>query len=491
MASTEKIVPLLPDTLPEDFSEWDGNAPSAPAPTTADEWDAVIGPGEPPTSKPRTRTDYLNDILTSFDDKSRVRQSNSQPPNRVRQENPSTEWEKEAPAAPSPANGSEWEASPAHTEARKTGEPSAEPKVALSPALDKPIDEWPTVSEPVFSKPQKLNMKAAEEAPSQASSIPEAGKTTTEPQVAAKAKEPSAATAPQKYSAAELSKASAREADNTLFQAFSTRDHDIEEERKTGNNKRLVVVAAGAAAVLIPLGLIFAFGHHGTKAAVSQPMTPAAATTDTSTDASASETPLNQAVSQDKPSAATKAQTATDSEPTQKETPEDSSSAVSERQTQMMNDQLTAPRMISGDMKKQAQVAENAPPPEALGAGAAEGLGGNAAMGKFIGGNAQPIVQSAKPVAISSGVATGMLIQRTPPIYPTIAKTARVSGTVELEATISKTGTIKDLRVVSGPTMLRQAAADAVRTWRYKPYKLNNEPTEVETTVNVVFTLGN
>jgi len=43
---------------------------------------------------------------------------------------------------------------------------------------------------------------------------------------------------------------------------------------------------------------------------------------------------------------------------------------------------------------------------------------------------------------------------------------------------------------VSGPVMLRQAALDAVRNWRYKPYKLNNQPVEVETTVNVVFALS-
>ena len=99
-------------------------------------------------------------------------------------------------------------------------------------------------------------------------------------------------------------------------------------------------------------------------------------------------------------------------------------------------------------------------------------------------------VAPSKPVAISSGVATGMLIQRTPPDYPPIAKTAHVAGTVELHATIATNGTIKDLHVVSGPAMLRQAAVDAVRTWRYKPYKLNNEPTEVDTTINVIFTLG-
>jgi protein TonB len=83
-----------------------------------------------------------------------------------------------------------------------------------------------------------------------------------------------------------------------------------------------------------------------------------------------------------------------------------------------------------------------------------------------------------------------MLIQKTIPVYPPIAKAARVSGTVVLQAIISKQGTIENLRVISGPAMLQQAAQDAVRQWRYRPYLLNNAPVEVETTVNVVFTLG-
>ncbi|HEX4581961.1 MAG TPA: energy transducer TonB, partial [Acidobacteriaceae bacterium] len=76
------------------------------------------------------------------------------------------------------------------------------------------------------------------------------------------------------------------------------------------------------------------------------------------------------------------------------------------------------------------------------------------------------------------------------PAYPPIARAARISGTVVLQATISKTGTIENLRVISGPPMLTQSALEAVKTWRYKPYQLNGEPVEVETTVNVVFNLG-
>ena len=85
----------------------------------------------------------------------------------------------------------------------------------------------------------------------------------------------------------------------------------------------------------------------------------------------------------------------------------------------------------------------------------------------------------------------GNLLAKTVPQYPAIAKAARIQGTVVLQATIAKDGTIQNLRVINGPPMLQQAAIDAVRSWRYKPYLLNREPVEVETTINIVFNLGN
>jgi protein TonB len=160
-------------------------------------------------------------------------------------------------------------------------------------------------------------------------------------------------------------------------------------------------------------------------------------------------------------------------------------------QPDMMAAQLNTPSRISNNIKSPAT--DTAPPPASF--GGMDGLSGssNAGVGTVFGGQSGgPKVKIATPrfVTISSGVAQGMLIQRTTPVYPSIAKTARVAGTVVLEATISKNGLVEGLRVVSGPEMLRQAAVDAVRSWRYKPYKLNNEPVEVETTVNVVFSLG-
>ena len=158
-------------------------------------------------------------------------------------------------------------------------------------------------------------------------------------------------------------------------------------------------------------------------------------------------------------------------------------------QSQMMHDQLTAPNLIPQNVKRTGL--PEAPPTSDLNAAGVEGSNG-AAMGGVFNGHARPMVTTApvKPVNISAGVAVGLLIKKTDPAYPPIAKTARVAGTVVISATITKTGTLANLKAVSGPAMLRQAALDAVRTWRYKPYQLNNEPVEVETTVNVVFTLG-
>jgi protein TonB len=149
----------------------------------------------------------------------------------------------------------------------------------------------------------------------------------------------------------------------------------------------------------------------------------------------------------------------------------------------MMNAQLSAPSRISGDMKKPAPVEE---PPAGFSASAIES--GDAIPGQvFAGQNKVKVVPSVS--AISAGVAEGMLLHKTAPVYPEFAKAAHVSGTVLLGASITKTGTIAGLHVISGPAILRAPAADAVKTWHYRPYMLNNQPVEVQTTIKVVFTL--
>jgi TonB family protein len=90
----------------------------------------------------------------------------------------------------------------------------------------------------------------------------------------------------------------------------------------------------------------------------------------------------------------------------------------------------------------------------------------------------------------SAGVTQGHLLSKTSPSYPPAARSAGVSGTVVLQAVIGLDGHIEELRVISGPLILQQAAIDAVRAWVYKPFLVNSEPVEINTTINVVFALG-
>lgn len=94
------------------------------------------------------------------------------------------------------------------------------------------------------------------------------------------------------------------------------------------------------------------------------------------------------------------------------------------------------------------------------------------------------------PVRVSGMVVEGLLIHKTLPVYPPIALASGIQGVVVLQANISRSGTIENLRAISGPLMLQQAAINAVQQWRYRPYLLSGEPVEVETTVNVIFKLN-
>lgn len=136
-------------------------------------------------------------------------------------------------------------------------------------------------------------------------------------------------------------------------------------------------------------------------------------------------------------------------------------------------------------------VTDSVPPPADLGLGRTEG-GGDSDVLHSIGRVPPPIIKPAPqgPIRISSGVAAGQLLAPIQPVYPAIAKAAGIHGTVTVEAVIAKDGTIQNLHVVSGPPLLQQAALDAIAKAHYRPFKLNDEAVEVQTTINVIFTLG-
>jgi len=90
---------------------------------------------------------------------------------------------------------------------------------------------------------------------------------------------------------------------------------------------------------------------------------------------------------------------------------------------------------------------------------------------------------------ISQGVSQGLILKRVQPVYPEQARQMRVEGKVELQANISKSGSITGVKQLSGDPLLGRAATDAVRQWKYKPYFLNGEPIEIQTQITVIFKL--
>lgn len=93
------------------------------------------------------------------------------------------------------------------------------------------------------------------------------------------------------------------------------------------------------------------------------------------------------------------------------------------------------------------------------------------------------------PIQVPSSVMAKRIVSQVQPKYPEAAKKAKIQGAVVLNVEIGKDGTVENLKVVSGPKELRQSALDAVRRWTYKPFLLNGNPVEVETTISVVYTL--
>jgi TonB family protein len=94
------------------------------------------------------------------------------------------------------------------------------------------------------------------------------------------------------------------------------------------------------------------------------------------------------------------------------------------------------------------------------------------------------------PLRVGGNVQAARIIRRVTPVYPEDARMAHVSGTVRLHAIIGKSGKIEQLEVMSGPSMLQQAALDAVRQWLYQPTLINGDPVAVDTTIDVIFALN-
>ena len=161
---------------------------------------------------------------------------------------------------------------------------------------------------------------------------------------------------------------------------------------------------------------------------------------------------------------------------------------------------LMAPKTIPRDI---AMIKEDELPPPSAAVGVVGGVAGGMAGGP-IGGVLSGIIGSVPTAApppppppkaamtrirVGGNVQAANLIRQVKPIYPALAKQARIQGTVELSAIIGKDGKVQDLKLVRGHPLLVPAALQAVRDWEYRPTLLNGEPVEVATTIDVNFTL--
>jgi protein TonB len=158
---------------------------------------------------------------------------------------------------------------------------------------------------------------------------------------------------------------------------------------------------------------------------------------------------------------------------------------------------LVTPKAIPKDLKI---IKEEAEPPD-MGGGMIGGVPGGVAggsaggvLGGVIGGAGSapppPPKMTPKRVTVGGNVQAARLVNRVQPLYPPLARQTRISGTVKLHAIIGKNGAVEQLQVVSGHPLLVQSALDAVRQWRYQPTLLNGEPVEVDTEIDVIFSLA-
>ena len=162
----------------------------------------------------------------------------------------------------------------------------------------------------------------------------------------------------------------------------------------------------------------------------------------------------------------------------------------------MESGKLVAPKVIPKEVKIIKEDAEPDPGMMGMTGGVPGGVAGGS-MGGTIGGVIGGVGTAPPPpkpnvtrITKGGNVQAASLINKVTPQYPPLARQTRISGTVRLHAIIAKDGSVQELSVISGHPLLVQAALDAVRQWRYRPTLLNGEPVEVDTTVDVIFSLN-
>jgi protein TonB len=144
-----------------------------------------------------------------------------------------------------------------------------------------------------------------------------------------------------------------------------------------------------------------------------------------------------------------------------------------------------APLMVKPDtVAPKAKSTKAAPPPVQIAAVNGPGL----PLSNLTGSSPALPTLAPSSLRVSQGVSQGLILRKVPPVYPPMALQLHKQGAVELLVTVTKQGTISNVKVVSGDALLVKAAVDAVRQWKYRPYLLNGEPVDIQTQITINFT---
>ena len=263
----------------------------------------------------------------------------------------------------------------------------------------------------------------------------------------------------------------------------------------SGGSKKIFIGVA--AAVIVAVGGYLGWSHFQ-KSPASQPSTQIAATTPEPVKPAApavparepaNSAPANTVSAKTQPAAESPVQTNTAEDSSAEESPApvkatpSSKSGSPAKSAEASAAPLMVKRGAAPTVHKSAPAAD-APAPSLIGIAAPASapppdLGSTTTVPK-------PVLQT---LNISQGVSQGLLIKKVQPVYPQNALAMHAEGSVELLATISKSGNISTVKVLSGPPLLTRAASDAVKQWKYKPYLLNGEPVEIQTQITINFKL--
>jgi len=271
---------------------------------------------------------------------------------------------------------------------------------------------------------------------------------------------------------------------------FDEADADAE----SGGRKKIIFGAA--AAVIIAAGLYGGWAHFHGAADQPAPTESSSSSTVPTNVSQPAPSPTKPQPPPGKPTAApsspisgpvsNKVQNIID-ETSKEDEPASASVSTKSSDTTTTTKPETAPLIVKGGkVSTRAKASADAPAPSMIGLAAP---GASTPPPSLVSSTASSVRPTLQTVNVSQGVSTGLLIKKVPPTYPSNALRLRIEGTVELQATISKTGEITHIKLVSGDSQLTKAATDAVKQWKYKPYLLNGEPVEMQTQVTINFRL--